>query len=89
MFVSVSVEDIIKQALFSKITLHPSSAPSNWQTEKKMVCLLTESGATLKTEPISISFASPHLGVVTDAFEWFQCPVQIENAHLMIPMGVC
>lgn len=72
LFVSVSVEDIIR--LFSKIALDPSSAHSSWQTEKEMVGLLTDSGVPLKTEPISISFASQHLVVVTDVSEWFQCP---------------
>lgn len=73
LFVCVSVEDIIR--LFSKVALDSSSsADSSWQTEKEMVGLLTDSGSPLKTEPISISFASQHLVVVTDVSEWFQCP---------------
>lgn len=78
---------LCRLSLFSKIALGLKTH-SNWQILKIMLICLYILMLWRKQIPISISFASQHLLLVTDVPKLFNVPIQIENAHLMIPMCV-
>lgn len=73
--------------LFSKTVLGPS-AHSNLQIEKRIVFMLTDSGVFHK-HPFPFLLLPNILWWWQMFLNGFSAPVQIENAHLMIPMGVC